>query len=158
MTSDLEAAQALVHREARLLDIAQWDEWLALFTEDCEYWVPLSPEQSDPRRQVSLFYEDRLLMETRIRRLRHPAAHSVVAAPIRTSRVISGTIVEPNGGDVLTARSSFLMLEQHGERQRIFGGLLTHELRRGEGGLRIRAKRIDLTNCDAAHEVIEVFL
>jgi benzoate/toluate 1,2-dioxygenase beta subunit len=121
-------AEALIHREARLLDLADWDAWLALYTEDCEYWVPLAPDQTDPKRQVSLFFEDRILMETRIRRLR------------------------------ITARSSFLMLENHGERQRMFGGLLTHRLVREDGELRIRAKRVDLTNCDASHEVIEIFI
>lgn len=152
-------AEALILREARCLDLADWDAWLDLFTEDCEYWVPTAPDQTDPKRQVSLFYEDRILMETRIRRLRHPAAHSLVE-PIRTSHVISGVTVEeaPAAKDDVIARSSFLMLEQHGERQRLFGGLLTHELRREQDGLRIRAKRVDLTNCDATHEVIEIFI
>ncbi len=27
----------LVHREARYLDEQRWDDWLALYTEDCEY-------------------------------------------------------------------------------------------------------------------------
>ena len=152
-------AEALVYLETRLLDLGDWDAWLGLYTEDCEYWVPSAPDQTDPKRQVSLFYEDRILMETRIRRLRHPAAHSLID-PIRTSHVISGVTVEgANGpGGEITARSSFLMLEQHGERQRMFGGLLTHWLRREGDGLRIRAKRIDLTNCDATHEVIEIFI
>jgi 3-phenylpropionate/cinnamic acid dioxygenase small subunit len=152
-------AEALILREARYLDLSDWDAWLGLYTEDCEYWVPTAPDQTDPNHQVSLFYEDRILMETRIRRLRHPAAHSLVE-PIRTSHVISGIIVEEASdanGD-LTASSSFLMLEQHGERQRLFGGLQTHRLRREQDGLRIRAKRVDLTSCDATHEVIEVFI
>ncbi len=157
--SDRSEAEALVLREARYLDLADWDAWLGLYTEVCEYWVPTAADQTDPKGQVSLFYEDRILMETRIRRLRHPAAHSL-AEPIRTSHVISGIAVEaaPDANDDLIARSSFLMLEQHGERQRLFGGLLTHRLRREQDGLRIRAKRVDLTNCDATHEVIEVFI
>lgn len=152
-------AEALVHREARELDLGRWDEWLALFTKECEYWVPLSADQTDPKRQVSLFYEDRALMETRIRRLRHPSAHSLVS-PIRTSHVISGTMLEDaaaSDGEIV-AVSSFIMLEQHEERQRVFGGLCTHRLCLEDGGLRIRAKRVDLTNADATHEVIEVFI
>ena len=152
-------AEALVYLEARYLDLGDWDAWLALYTADCEYWVPTAPDQTDPKRQVSLYYEDRILMETRIRRLRHPSAHSLVD-PIRTSRVIGGVKVEEGEtlGDEITATSSFLMLEQHGERQRMFGGLLTHRLAREGDGLRIRAKRVDLTNCDATHEVIEIFI
>ena len=157
--SDRTEAEALIHREARLLDLADWDAWLALFTLDCEYWVPTAPDQTDPKHQVSLFYEDRILMETRIRRLRHPAAHSLVE-PIRTSHVVSGVTVDetPDANGEIVATSSLLMLEQHGERQRMFGGLQTHRLRREDGGLRIRSKRVDLTSCDATHEVIEVFI
>lgn len=154
--SDRSEAEAIVYQEARLLDLGDWDAWLALYAEDCEYWVPTAPDQTDPKHQVSLFYEDRVLMETRIRRLRHPAAHSLVI-PIRTSRVISGVTVAEADGEI-TAMSSFLMLEQHGERQRMFGGLQTHRLSREEDGLRIRSKRVDLTNCDTTHEVIEIFI
>jgi 3-phenylpropionate/cinnamic acid dioxygenase small subunit len=36
----LAAGIELVHREARFLDEQRWDEWLALYLEDCEYWMP----------------------------------------------------------------------------------------------------------------------
>jgi biphenyl 2,3-dioxygenase beta subunit len=32
--------QRFLFAEARLLDDRRFDEWLALFTEDCRYWVP----------------------------------------------------------------------------------------------------------------------
>ena len=41
--------QFLVH-EARLLDEARFDEWLALFTADGWYWVPSEPEPGQPAR------------------------------------------------------------------------------------------------------------
>ncbi|MEA2987083.1 MAG: hypothetical protein QOD94_3337, partial [Alphaproteobacteria bacterium] len=63
--------QFLVH-EARLLDEARFDEWLALFTEDAWYWVPVDAEQKDPFTTVSLIYDDRRLLETRVRRLASP--------------------------------------------------------------------------------------
>jgi len=39
-TGSLAAGVELVHREARLLDEQRWDDWLALYAEDCEYWMP----------------------------------------------------------------------------------------------------------------------
>ena len=36
----LAAGIELVHREAAYLDEQKWDDWLALYTEDCEYWMP----------------------------------------------------------------------------------------------------------------------
>ena len=144
--------EKLLHMEARLLDEGSYAEWLALYTEDCEYWVPAVPGQQSPRDHVSLFHEDRTLMETRVRRLQHAQAHSLVP-PVRTSRIVGSIEV----GD-LVARSSFHLVEYRDGQQRVFAGRYLHRLRRVGDGLKIVSKRVDLLNCDAAHEVIQVFL
>jgi benzoate/toluate 1,2-dioxygenase beta subunit len=144
--------EKLLHREARLLDEGSYAEWLNLYTDDCEYWVPASLAQQSPRDHVSLFHEDRVLMETRVRRLQHAQAHSLVP-PVRTSRMVGGIEVED-----LLARSSFHLVEYRGEQQRVFAGRYLHRFRRAGDGLRIVSKRVDLINCDAAHEVLQVFL
>lgn len=150
--------ERLIQREARCLDLQRWEEWLSLFTEDCEYWVPASPDQESPKTRVSLFYEDRTLMETRIRRLKHPAAHSLVR-PLRTCRLVAGTTIEDISTSAsIVATSSFHMLEQYGERQRLFAGTYTHHLRQDSETILIRAKTVKLTNCDMPMEVIETFI
>jgi ethylbenzene dioxygenase subunit beta len=149
---DERAVEKLLHAEARLLDEARYAEWLDLYTGDCEYWVPASPGQSSPRDHVSLFHEDRVLMETRVRRLRHEQAHSLVP-PVRTSRVVAGIEVID-----LIATSSFHLVEYRNMQQRVFAGRYRHALREIDGGLKIVSKRVDLVNCDAAHEVMQVFL
>ena len=83
---ELEAIKRLLYRETEYLDQARYDDWLALFTDDCRYWVPAQKEQMDPVNDISLFYEDRDLMEMRVRRIQHPQAHSL-ANPITTSHV-----------------------------------------------------------------------
>jgi hypothetical protein len=40
----------------------------------------------------------------------------------------------------------------------VFGGTYRHELLRTPAGLRIRHKRVDLIDCDAAHKSIIVYL
>jgi len=40
MADSLEIGRDVLVREAVFLDEQRWDEWLALFTEDCEYWMP----------------------------------------------------------------------------------------------------------------------
>lgn len=150
--TDERAVEKLLHTEARLLDEARYADWLALYTADCEYWVPAKPGQASPRDHVSLFYEDRTLMETRVRRLRHEQAHSLVP-PVRTSRVVTGIEVAH-----LIATSSFHLVEYRSAEQRVFAGRYRHVLREIDGGLRIVSKRVDLVNCDAAHEVLQVFL
>ena len=31
---------AFLYREARHLDDREWDEWLAMYAEDCPFWMP----------------------------------------------------------------------------------------------------------------------
>jgi benzoate/toluate 1,2-dioxygenase beta subunit len=119
--------------------------------------VPASPEQPDPIDHVSLFYEDRSLMRMRILRLRHPQAHAL-AIPIRTSRIVANVMPAVADGDALVVRSRFQLVEAQGERQRLFAGAYTHRLLRDAGSFRIRQKRVDLVNCDALHEAIQIFI
>ena len=39
-TLTLEQVQAFLYREARLLDDRQWDDWLACYHPDAEFWMP----------------------------------------------------------------------------------------------------------------------
>jgi 3-phenylpropionate/cinnamic acid dioxygenase small subunit len=141
--------QFLVH-EARLLDDGRFDEWLALFTEDAWYWIPTEPEQQSPFDTLSLIYDDRRLLETRVRRLKSPRIYSQ-EPPSRTSRIVANVTVEEVTADrsACTVRSKFLVLENRRAAQRLFGGTARHRLAQLDGNLRIAWKRVDLLNCDA---------
>jgi len=159
MTTELDAGrceQFLVY-EARLLDEGHFDEWLALFTEDAWYWVPAEPDQKDPFETVSLIYDDRRLLETRVRRLASPRIYSQEPRS-RTSRMIGNVTVEEVSTDQLscTVRSKFFMLENRRDNQRLFGGTCLHRLVQNDGALRIAWKRVDLVNCDAPLDGIVV--
>ena len=65
-----------VVNEAHLLDTRRYEEWNALFTDDAFYWVPLVPDQEDGLNHTSHLYEDKLLRELRIERLKSPRAFS----------------------------------------------------------------------------------
>jgi len=168
---DMRELEQFLYREAMLLDDRRWDEWLDLFTEDGIYWVPSVVGQRDPVDTVSLFYENRMLREMRVIRLRHPRAFSQ-DFPTRISHVVGSVMIDPDGGGGgldggmvpsadLVVRSSQHVLEYRKEEQRMFGGTVRHWLRRdpaGGGGWKIALKRIDLVNCDAPMEVIQLFL
>ena len=139
--------QFLVH-EARLLDEAKFDDWLALFTADAWYWVPSEPGQQNPLDTVSLIYDDRRLLETRVRRLLSPRMYSQEPRS-RTSRIIANVSIEEAATNSATVRSKFLMIEYRREQQRIFGGTALHGLVRAGSGIMIAWKRVDLVNCDA---------
>src|SRR3954465_14198204 len=69
---DQEHCERFLLHEARLLDEARFDDWLSLFTPDGWYWVPSEPNQDNPHDTVSLIYDDRRLLGTRVRRLGRP--------------------------------------------------------------------------------------
>jgi len=138
----------LVH-EAQLLDDGDVDAWLALFTADARYWVPSQPGQQSPFDTVSLIYDDRRLLETRVRRLADPRIYSQEPRS-RTSRIITNLSLRPgDGAPGVTVRSKFMMVEYRREQQRLFAGTYTHRLIDERGETRIAMKRVDLVNCDS---------
>ncbi|MDE0056906.1 MAG: aromatic-ring-hydroxylating dioxygenase subunit beta [Defluviicoccus sp.] len=141
--------------EARMLDERRWEDWLALFAEDGWYWVPLEEGQDNPREVVSLIYDDRRLLETRIRRLAEAALHAQTPAS-RTSRIVANPTVEEEEGGEVTVRAKFQMVESRNDARRVFAGTTWHRLRRDGEGFRIRWKRVDLVDCDAVHDGISV--
>ncbi len=142
-------------REARLLDDAKFDDWLALFTADAWYWVPSEPNQGDPHDTVSLIYDDRRLLETRVRRLASPRMYSQEPRS-RTSRIVANVTINDAEAAAATVRSKLVMIEYRRETQRLFAGTATHRLVQTASGIRIAWKRVDLVNCDAPMDGITV--
>jgi 3-phenylpropionate/cinnamic acid dioxygenase small subunit len=152
---DLNRCERFLLHEARLLDDGKFDDWLALFTPDGCYWVPSEPDQDNPRDAVSLIYDDRRLLETRVRRLASPRIYSQEPRS-RTSRIISNVSIEDSGNDACTVRSKFLMIEYRRDTQRLFAGTAFHRLVQVDGGILIASKRVNLLNCDAPLDGIVV--
>lgn len=142
-----EIEQFLYH-EAGLLDHGRLDEWLGLFTGDATYWIPLQANQVDPLTTSSIVYDDRRLLEVRVRQFQHPRAHARVPAPRTVHQVGNVQLIEAGALDARVG-STLVLIEYRRERQRVWGALVEHRLRRTADGLRIAAKRIDLVNSEA---------
>jgi len=146
-----------VYEEARLLDEKRFDEWYELLTEDVRYWMPLTRDQPNGETFTSLFYEDRLLLKVRLERLRHPHAFSQ-QQPSFCQHVLQRPGVEsfdPAANRHVT-RTPFIYVESRLDQQLILAGVTYHHLTVIEGRLRIRLKKIDLVNCDAALPSIQL--
>ena len=153
---DVQACEQFLLHEARLLDEGRFGEWLALFTPDASYWVPSEPDQKSPLDTVSLIYDDRRLLETRVRRLASPRIYSQEPRS-RTSRIVTNvTIEEAADPDAALVRSKFMLVEFRRNEQRLFGGTSFHRLIVIEGDIKIAWKRIDLVNCDGPMDGIVV--
>ena len=144
----LREVEQLLFREAWLLDHNRLDEWLDLFTEDATYWVPLERGQKDPQNTSSIIFDDRTLLEIRVRQYTHPRAHARLPAA-RTCHQVGNVMILESDGSGLRAGSSLVLVEYRKERQRVFGASVEHRLRRTPAGLRIAAKRVDLVNSEA---------
>ena len=90
---DIREIEAFLFLEALLLDERRFEEWLNLFTETAWYWVPTQPNQDNPHDTISLIYDDRRLLETRVRRLGNPRIHAQVPHS-RTSHIIGNVTIE----------------------------------------------------------------
>lgn len=148
-----------VAREARLLDERRWDEWLALFTDDGRYWVPLAgAEQRDDGAYNSLADEDRLLLALRVERLKNPRAHSE-HPPTRCQHVLQPSALVSGGASAgrYELRTPFIYVESRGERQIMLAGSYRHHLVPVAGDLRIRLKRVDLHDAGAPLPAIQLF-
>jgi 3-phenylpropionate/cinnamic acid dioxygenase small subunit len=152
---DLDRCEQFLLHEARLLDDGKFDDWLALFTPEAWYWVPSEPDQADPVETVSLIYDDRRLLETRVRRLASPRMYSQEPRS-RTSRMIGNVSIEETCKGFATVRSKFTMIEYRREQQRLFGGTALHRLAQADGRIMIAWKRVDLVNCDAPLDGITI--
>jgi ethylbenzene dioxygenase beta subunit len=151
------AVAAFLHREARLLDERRFEEWRDLFTDDGVYWVPARAGQTDPLHEVSIFYDDPVMMAARIRRLRHPRIHAEIP-PSRAVRSVTNVEVMPLGPEGLVeARSVLLMTEFRAGGQTAYHGRVTWRLVPMAGAIfRIRLKRVDLVNAEGMHRAMTV--
>jgi 3-phenylpropionate/cinnamic acid dioxygenase small subunit len=152
---DARRCEQFLLQEARLLDEGKFDDWLALFTPEAWYWVPSETDQADPVETVSLIYDDRRLLETRVRRLASPRMYSQEPRS-RTSRIVTNVTVEEADRNSATVRSKFMMIEYRREQQRLFAGTMIHRLVQADGRIMIAWKRVNLVNCDAPMDGITV--
>ena len=148
---DLAEVEALLYREADLLDAADLDSWLDLYTDDATYWMPSSPDQQGPDTEISIIYDDRLLMELRRRNFGDEWAASM-DYEVRSSHLIGNIRFGPASESPGDCRilSSFQAAIYYRGRTTFYAGRYTHDLVQSTQGLRIRHKRVDLINCDSA--------
>jgi len=152
-------AADFIAAEAALLDAGRFDDWLALFTDDGHYWVPLlGAAQADPLSHNSIAYEDRLLLQLRVDRLKNPRAHSQHPKS-HCQHVLQRSVLENEdpGGELLL-RTPFIYVEARGDDQLTLAGSCRHRLVRTPQGFAIREKRIDLLAPGRPLPAIQLFI
>jgi benzoate/toluate 1,2-dioxygenase beta subunit len=141
-----EKCRMLLEREARLLDQGRFEDWLALYSAQCIYWIPATPG-GDPRREVAVAFDDRRRLEDRVYRLRTGHAWSQAPAS-RTVRLVTNVEVFPGSEQRLMVRSNFLTSDFRTGETRFWSGWCGHRLRLHAGRYEIEVRQVNLIDCD----------
>lgn len=149
----LDAGIDTLTREGVYLDEQKWDEWLALFVPDCEYWVPSWKNEeeltSNPQAELShIFYANRAGLEDRIVRIRSRRSPASTPMP-RTSHVLSGVLpLEKPQAQKMRLRSSWVchVFFPRIHESHAFFGRAEHELVLRDGNWLIARKKTILQN------------
>jgi benzoate/toluate 1,2-dioxygenase beta subunit len=153
-----EDAEALLYREARLLDENRLEEWLALFTDDAVYWVPAGGEAPDPARHVSFVYDDRQRLGLRVDRLQGSHAYAQ-DPPSRICRMVTNVELgdAASGEREVEVHSVLTIVEVRAGKQRVYAARCQYRLR-GEDGLKIARKEVRLVNRDDVFDNLTLLL
>ena len=99
-----------------------------MYAAECIYWVPSTPAAGDPRREISVMFDDRRRLEDRVYRLRTGFAWSQAPAS-RTVRLITNVEVFATArDDARMLRSNFLISEFWGDETRVLTGWAGHRV------------------------------
>jgi 3-phenylpropionate/cinnamic acid dioxygenase small subunit len=146
-TDTLRAVEQFVYREARLADQHDYDEWEALWTDDAVYWVPYGSDDADPETQMSVIYDNRSRIATRIKQFKTGKRHAATPPP-RVRRVVSNIELleeEP----VIRAAANFVVYESRERGITLWAGRIEYRLEQAaDGELRMGAKHVFLVNND----------
>ncbi len=145
-------AAATIFREARLLDLGEWDDWVAMYRDDAVYWVPAWLDEheitSNPDTQVSLLYHDaRRGLEERIARIE--SRKSITALPLpRTVHQISNLEATETAPGEITCHSVFAVhvYDPRVAKEHVRHGRYRHTLKRDGEDWKIARKVITLVN------------
>jgi 3-phenylpropionate/cinnamic acid dioxygenase small subunit len=141
--------ESFLYREARFADEADYDAWEALWTDDAIYWVPAEDADSDPNTTVSVIFDNRNRISTRLKQLRTGKRYAQAPAS-QLRRVISNVEViseDPATAEVEVA-ANFLLLESKARGTELWGGRTTYRLRLVEGEIRLAYKKVVLVGLD----------
>jgi benzoate/toluate 1,2-dioxygenase subunit beta len=147
--------EQFLYHEARLLDTGQLEAWLELFTDDATYWLPLERGQKDPFETSSIVHDDRMLLELRVKQARHPRAHARQPLARTVHQVGNVMVLSQNDSEIIVA-STLNLVEFRNEKQRHYGALVEHRLRRAGDSYRIAHKRVDLVNSEGELDGIAI--
>jgi benzoate/toluate 1,2-dioxygenase subunit beta len=149
--------EAFLTWEARLMDEGRYAEWLDLWTDDAQYWVPCNDDDIDPARHVSIIYDDHDRLVQRVERLKSGSVLSQQPRP-RMRRVISYLEVAERRGSEVTVESNFILGVARNGTKTLWIGRSIHVLREGSGSWKIARKKVLLIDNDQEISLLQFLI
>ncbi len=159
-SSQLEQVSALLYEEAAALDEQRWHDWLALFAEDCTYWMPAWDTEhemtQDPTNEISLiYYSNRNGLEDRIWRIESGMSSASTPLP-RTAHTVTNIRLGEAGNGTIAVYANFIVNSYRHEVTDNFYGRYEYLLKEDGGKMVIQSKKIILLN-DVIPAVVDVY-
>lgn len=142
----LRDAEAFIWAEADLLDRKEYDAWLALWSDEGFYTLPIG-DGEDFDNMLNLCHDDAKMRRDRITRFQQGFSISS-APPAQTVRTVSRFVIDKVEADDITVRCAEHLIEDKFGRQRIWAANLTYTLIVTPSGFKIRHKVARLLNSD----------
>jgi 3-phenylpropionate/cinnamic acid dioxygenase small subunit len=146
--------------EARLIDERRFAEWERLWDDDGVYWVPANGDCGDPDRDVSLVYDNRSRLHSRVERYAGGKAFSQQPPP-RTAHIVANVLIDRDGdrSDRRRVVHSTVQVAESRPGFRIdWVGRTTHHLIEHDNGLRIAFKKVILVDNDQELTTLDFLL
>lgn len=150
-----------IYYENRLLDDRKFEEWLELYREDAEYWMPAwdvdDTLTQDPQQEISLiYYPNRGGLEDRVFRIRTERSSATSIPEPRTGHYATNVeVLERRDGEVDVRYNWISYYFRYNTTDHYFGTTwLTLDVS-GESPL-ITKKKIVLKN-DYIHHVVDIY-
>jgi 3-phenylpropionate/cinnamic acid dioxygenase small subunit len=109
--------------------------------------VPTGRDEIDPKREISLIYDDRIRLQVRIGRLKSGFAHAQEPKS-RMRRIVSNIVIEETENSEIIVQSNFLLAELRRGKQDLFAGRTIHRLRPYQESFKLVYKKVLLVNND----------
>lgn len=152
--------EQFLYRACELCDAQDWDAYLALFDEQCEFHLPQWDSEHiytrDPKREMSLiYYASRAGLEDRVFRIRTGKAASTVPMPRTLHSITNVRIAEQADGQLEVRANWYTLFHRLGESGQFFGHA-TYRLKPHGDSWLITRKHILLLN-DRINAVLDFY-
>ena len=144
--------EQLIYKEAYLLDMRRFDDWLELYREDAEFlipaWINETTLATDPSKELFLIYfHNKTGLDDRVYRINTRDSYASTPMP-RSTHVVGNVLLIATSETNIEASCSWTV-HQYGDRKgaRIHGGRYNYTFSRQENGdLKIARKHITFLN------------